>query len=706
MIENYTVQDVLGILRVIPFFSLVLFIPGYLIGVATNVFDFRRSRVIERIPLAVVLSVAVSPYLINTLCRWFSVRSIAAVFLLLGFIFLANVLLEWKRNGFSFWHSSHWTTKAVLCLLAGWTLICLISLPDIQIGQRLYSTAAIYDHGVRSAFISSAMRNGSPPANPFFYAGSQVPARYYYYWNVLCAIPATTAGTTSRFTICASCFWSGLLFASIIPVYLKYFLNKQSRLRITSLIGIGLIAITGLDLIPIAILGMSANNVPLPDIEWWDPEQVTSWFDAFLWVPHHLASLVSCLAAFLFLWRAVDAIAIRDRIWLLSLAALGFSSAAGLSIYVTFTFALFMMTWTAYLALRRQGRAALMHFLVGCASVFLSLLYLHDLLGSKTGDSGHSGEHAFFAFSLRLLPIAINLKSHLARFSAYLALCVVFLFLELGVYFIVAIHQARHDWKHRKELSEAQKALWMMAATALAVMMFLRTTVLKSNDLGWRAGLILQFVLLLWTAIYLGDEVYKPLPGTQHGSPDRTLFHAALFCTIFLGGAGSIYQLWNLRTFTFFREKHGWSLPWRGAGLIATGTEALQIRSAYERLDRVLSPNAIVQINPENDLRIQTLNYSQYQQVDGMAPECAVSFGGSLADCLRVQAMLKTIFNPSSTPLLSKAQVVSVCNALGITVLVVTPHDPIWSTAESWMSQSTPIIQNDVVRMYRCDTTF
>ena len=494
MIENYALQDVLGVLRVLPFFSLVLFVPGYLIGTASNVLDFRSSNVVERVPLALVLSSAVSPYLINTLCRGFSVRTVSCLFLVLGLTCFGCILLEWRRGQFNLFFLSHWTTKAGLFLVAGWMVVCFVSLPDIQLDQRVYSTAATYDHSVRSAFISSALRTGAPPANPFFYAGSVVPARYYYYWNVLCAIPAKTAGETPRLTLYASCFWSGLLFASLIPVYLKHFINRHSRLRLTSLLGIALIAITGLDLIPVMILKLGAKgSAPLPDIEWWDPVQVTSWLDALIWVPHHVASLVSCLAAFLFLWKAADTSSRYVRGWLLSLAAIGFSSAAGLSIYVTFAFGLFMVVWTSYLALRKQGQIVLIYFAVGCGSVCLSLFYLRDLLGNRTHDGGgHAGGgYSFVSISLRQLPFAISdvpailgRNSHLAVLSIYLLLCIAVLFLEFGVYFMIAAYQANHDWKHRKELGKAQKALWMMGFTALAVMLFLRSTVLSSqNDL-------------------------------------------------------------------------------------------------------------------------------------------------------------------------------------------------------------------------------
>ena len=302
---SYSGQDVLGIIRVLPFFALVLFVPGYLAGMATNALGFRSARIVERIALGLLLSSALSPYLICILCRVLSVRTVSILILLLGLLFFVNVTLEWRRNQFQSPSVSHWTTKAILILVALWLVVCLVSLPDFQVANRLYPTAATYDHGVRSAFISSALRTGAPPANPFFYAGALAPSRYYYYWYVLCAIPADISGETPRVTLYGSCFWCGLLLAALIPIYLKHFLNQTSKLHTTAIVGIGLIAVTGLDLVPLALLKFGAHNsVPLPDMEWWDTVQVTSWLDAFIWVPHHIASLVACLVAFLVLWKA------------------------------------------------------------------------------------------------------------------------------------------------------------------------------------------------------------------------------------------------------------------------------------------------------------------------------------------------------------------------------------------------------------------
>lgn len=696
MAENFIVQDVLGILRVLPYFSLVLFVPGYLVGHVSNLLGFRRRGSSERILMALVFSCAVSPYFINELCRYVSMRAACIVYVLLGVAFIARVIIEWSGSGYAIPVEAHWTTKAALCIMAAWLVVCLASLSDIQIGQKLYSTTATYDHSVRSAFIASALRTGAPPANPFFYPGQLVRAHYYYYWNVLCALPAYMSGASTRIVLYASCVWSGLLLAAIIPIYLKRFLEKVSRPRIATLFGLALIGITGLDLIPTLIKLTPRNAAPAIDMEWWDPVQVTSWIDSLLWVPHHVAALVACLTAFLFLWKAVSEKERSMKVMLLALSAVGFASAAGLSIYIVLTFSIFIAAWVTYLLVQRKIFAACLHVAVGLLAILLSVGYLSSLRGSEWGAV--NGSNFLLKISLRPLPIDLHLLAYylghhhkLVTFLLQILFGVIVLFLELGIYFAVGLLQAKQDWWQWRQTSEAQRALWFMAASALLVMIFVRSTVITTNDLGHRSALLLQFVLLLWAAVYLAEK----------GLTSRSLLSATLAGLIVLGGASSIYQLVMLRAYPILAEQHAW----RDDRMTATGRELFLVRSAYAQLDRTTSPDAIVQYNPESDLRLHMLVYSRYQLVDSSAPDCSIAFGGSLGACLDMQDRLKTMYNPGGEENPTWADVERTCAALHIDALVVNGHDPVWNKSDNWMLQKSPIIQNDFVRIYKCDGT-
>ncbi len=699
MANNFTVQDVLGILQVLPFFSLILVAPGYLIGLASNLLDFGRRGISERLLLALAISAAVSPYAINILCRFFSVGIVSALFILLGVAFVARLLIEWRRSKYTFRTGIHWTTRVALCLVAVWIVVCLLSLPDMQLGQRIYSTAAAFDYSVRGPFIASALRTGAPPANPFFYPGHPVPARYYYYWNVLCALPAFISRGSARVTLYASCLWSGLLLAAMIPIYLKHFLGHSFRLRIASLVGIAMLAVTGLDLIPnLAIIAFGHLHPPA-DMEWWDTGQITSWVDACIWTPHHVAALVACLAAYLFLWKATCKGDSSTRIWLIALAALGLSSAAGLSVYVTFAFAAFILAWMAYLLMRGKISAAALHGAAGVLALLLSIGYIRDLLGPATSENGSSAASGHFvAFALRQLPTKLDFHNRFENFCVWVLLTSIVLFLEFGAYLLIGLAQANRDWRRWRSLSEPQKALWLMGGSSLVIVLFVRSTVIGANDLAWRGALVLQFVLLLWAAVYLTNRFSTPREAPARGWSDRQFINAILYMLLAIGGASTLYQFGMLRVYTLLSERHHWTDFMQ----LANGDETFAIRSAYAELDRVAPANAVVQYNPESQLITPMLVYSRYQLADAGGSECVTEFGGPVAQCPAVKTALQAIFAPDAGNNSSKAEIDKICQSLRIDLLLVNALDPVWNRKDSWVWQDTPIIQNDFVRVYKC----
>src|SRR6185369_10282282 len=146
--------------------------------------------------------------------------------------------------------------------------------------------------------------------------------------------------------------WCGIALASLIALLAKHFLGFRKNLRKIALCGIALIGITGLDLLAVSSLGFAS-----PDLEWWDVDQITSWVNALLWVPHHVSSLIACLGGFLVLWTAIHSKNKGSRIAAALVAALSFSTAAGLSIYVVIAFAAFMALWTLSFLFERSWGA-------------------------------------------------------------------------------------------------------------------------------------------------------------------------------------------------------------------------------------------------------------------------------------------------------------------------------------------------------------
>ena len=212
MAQNFTVQDVQGILLAFPWFSLILVAPGYLLGLVSNVFDFRRRGLSERVLLALAISIAVSPFAINFLCRFFPVWIVSALYFLIGIAFLARLLFEWRRRGYAFRTGMHWTTKAALCMVGVWIVICFLSLPDLQSGQRIYSNAATWDYSVRSPLIASALRTGAPqqihssfPDNLFQHAITTTGTYYVRYRHSCRGATRGSCFTPAAYGV--ACFW-------------------------------------------------------------------------------------------------------------------------------------------------------------------------------------------------------------------------------------------------------------------------------------------------------------------------------------------------------------------------------------------------------------------------------------------------------------------------------------------------------------------
>lgn len=154
-------SDLAGTLFATVLFSLFLFVPGYCIGWASNALNFRRAGFSERVLSAVCLSISILPIVVNLLARVLSLPVCAALCVAFFLTFLVLIVMEWKYRPPIFPLPKH--TVTALWMVSAGACVLLLSLVDLQMGSRLYPTVALGDHGVRVAFISSAVRSGAPP---------------------------------------------------------------------------------------------------------------------------------------------------------------------------------------------------------------------------------------------------------------------------------------------------------------------------------------------------------------------------------------------------------------------------------------------------------------------------------------------------------------------------------------------------------------
>jgi len=712
--HNYTVHDIVLTAAVIPVFAIFLLFPGYSFGWFTDLLQFRSSSISRRILLSLPLSLVISTIAANLVGRYLSSIVILWAFCIMAAATLFQLTYTWARRPKAAARGIPRTTKIACGIAIVWTVVVIVSLADIQIGSRLYPNTALWDHAVRIAFLHSAMRTGPPIRNPFSYLGSAPIARYYYFWYVLCSYPAKLTHIDPRCVLYGSSVWSGFLLAAMIPLYLRDFLAVRENLRRKSVIGFSLIAVTGLDIVPTLYEFFRARTIT-PDMEWWDPVQITSWTDALIWVPHHVMALVACLIGFLVVWDVRKVGKNPYPRWtrrLLSgiFAALAFAAGAGLSVYVTFAFAIFLLVWGFGLLARRVYPDFFLYLGTACCTVLFSLPYLHDLLahpatamgaGSAPGGAAATGISVGpFALGLRVLPNFLSTPFFLRvrgfshpHLLAPFGIVVVYI-LEFGMFAVIAWVRFWRDLRSKEKLGEAEIASWTMLAVGMLVITFVRSAVITNNDLAFRSAMLVQFILLLWAAEFFDNWFFKPNSGRLIES---RMMRFVVHSTLVLGIVSAAYSLTILRTYTFLDDKG--MIPYPADWLPSpgeVGVGIMDIRRAYQRLDTMLPAQTIAQYNPMEDDYLPLLEYDSFQSVDAF-PNCGTDFGGDVGKCPPVQEAIVTLFTQQG-----EANLHELCSRLSIDVLVARKTDAAWRRPQSWVWTNQPMITNSYIRAFRC----
>src|SRR3979411_397716 len=109
---NFTLLDIFGILRVLPFFALIFLAPGYCLGRVSNVLKFRQRGAAEQWLLSMGISIVVMPIAINLLSRWFSLNVTVTLCWIVAIIAAGDLFLRWRRRGFSVTLHPHRSTAA------------------------------------------------------------------------------------------------------------------------------------------------------------------------------------------------------------------------------------------------------------------------------------------------------------------------------------------------------------------------------------------------------------------------------------------------------------------------------------------------------------------------------------------------------------------------------------------------------------------
>ena len=671
-------------------FAAILFAPGFLVGWLPDVFGFRGKSSLEQTALAVALSFAVSPIVTILLGSVVPLGGVAVMFALVAGAAVVAIVVQRGRFRIP-WDRS---TILLLIFIVVGIVVLVGSLVDIQRGNRLYLSVSVLDQAYRVAFINGISHSGIPPLNPLYRAGGLSPMRYYYFWYTLCAVCMKLAHVSARQALIASSCWVGIGLVALISLYARHFLEVRDRLNRFILVGSLLLMVTGLDILPVSWYLFVKHDFR-GDLEWWSTDQISSWFDSIAWVPHHTASLVCCLTAFLLLWRTRQTVPSRDHIAATVLAGAAAASALGLSIYVAAGFAMLMAGWMAILIAQRRETAFVIRLAAAVVLAgVLALPYVRSLMGSHSGTEGGASARAshLFQFGVRKmidsglitgLPALDSIHhSHplLLEQVARLVLLLPGYALELGLYGFVLV-LAIADWRH---LTLPYRTAVGLAVAGLALVSFVRSAVIGSNDFGYRAALIPSFFLLLVAT----DRLTRPKL-----NPWLALF-------LLVGLAGSGFQILMLRVFVPLHVSA------RMPGYDGLPQAAFEARAAYASAARAIPPTAVVQANPidpESYFSIVNMLFSERSMATDAAVDCGAVFGGDPSRCPGIQTAVRRLF---VSPSPSAQEAIATCHFLGIDELAVAPRDPAWEDTRGWVWGLPVVGQAEKgFRVVQCGTT-
>ena len=532
-----------------------------------------------------------------------------------------------------------------------------------------------------------------PPDNPFF-ANAGVSLRYHYLWLLYCSLPMRVVHLSARHVVDAGVVWCGLGMMCAVALGLKFLVGIRSHIERKTLLGVALLSITGLDILPAAFLAL-ARGVWLSDTEWWNEAQITSWAGSLLWVPHNVAALIACFVGFLLLRHQVDA----HRRWATGpviVAGMAFASAAGMSVYVTFTFVIAIALWLRALIARKDWLETAMFVSAGGVALLWGLSFVSSLRGPASGAA--FVELALRPFNLGLefaQWIGVRFKTQLGVTVANAILLPLNYALELGFFLAVGTLRLRQFVRAKVKANANELAAWTLVATSFLVGTFLRSSTIWNNDLGWRCFLPAQMVLLLWGAVIVHDWWFRGSSDAPEPAPGWWVCRA-LATLLILGLAGTTYQVMMLRMFPILMDRGAIAGP---SWLVSDGQfgrRAYALRSAYEALDAQLASSAVFQGNPATRDLILHMLYSGHDAAAGDG-ECGEDFGGNADVCAQRLQKLGRLFN-----LPDGSDLDATCREYGIEAIVVEDLDPVWREPSSWVWRERPTFDSSYVRAFRC----
>lgn len=677
---NFTVQDILSAFWGFLIFPCVLIAPGYVTGWFFDLFDFKRRRPLVRLGIGLVLSFAVSPIIFqltsNLISFGIAIILVAVFTLICIFLVIHNGLIFEPNTGIFLWVG------------VGWVCFAILSLINIQWGDQLFYSVTSYDQTTRVSVIDAITRTGVPPMNPGYYPGEPVKLTFiYYFWYVICSMVDVLGGkyVDARASLNASSAWIGLGLMAVIALYFR--MRNMLRLEVvwkSVQLGVAFLAISGLDVLP-AVFLMIRTEKMIGSIDVWNT-WIQSWVASALWVPHHLASLLAGMCAILLLHYARGKSQTR-QFTILAVAGLSFASAFGLSVYVALVFVVFWGIWLGMLFIKREDNSSLILPMIssGVIALIISAPFLVGLFqGGGSGDSGVGLPIVFEIRTLLQLESFVEDWSPLTRSLIMLAVLPINYLFELGFFLISALYWFKIKDKTIRASNHFFSAEIILFFVVLFIASTMRSTLIASNDLGWRAWLPGQFVLLIW-----GVDVFENLFSASNSSDPiqcREVVKNRRLMLLFIG-MGALTTVVD-------------AVLLRTAWPVMTGPEVprqyYSARFAYEYLRENVPSTYVVQNNPLSFVDRPSGLYASHQ----MIVSDRTAYGVPQNDFEILTEKVSRIF--TSTNVSEWNSIDGLCKTYKIKILIFTDVDPVWESLSTLKIQRQALYENQHYAVFVC----
>jgi hypothetical protein len=681
---NFTLQDILGAALAFCLFPLVIILPGYVSGWALDLFDFRLRQPIVRLGIGLVLSFAVSPIVLDLTS---SLLSLNFSLLILGGFSAAFAVIFLKEKS-SFTTETNRNTKIIIWICAVWVAFAILLLIDFQWKDQLYFSVISADQTTRVSIIEAMTRTGVPPINPSYYPGHPVRLTFlYYFWYILGSIIDVIGGryVDARAALNASSVWSGLGLMAVIALYFRQRnANKTESAWRSAKIGIGLLAVSGLDALPVTVIMVVIRNI-VGLIEQWNT-LIGAWIGSNLWAPHHIAALIAGLSAMM-LAQFARGKSVPRQFTIMIVAGLGFASAFGLSIWVTLVFVIFWGIWLVVLFLQKTEQKSILPMVfAGIIALFFATPFLLGLFqGSSTGRMGQF-PIVFEIRTLALLESFVKEWSPMARSLIMLAVLPANYLFELGFFFIVGIYWFKIKDKGAIRFNPYYQAEILLLTAVLFVGSCLRSTLITGNDLGWRSWLPGQFILLVW-----GVDVAEVLLFNKSGSIPAFIKPSEIVKT-----RNFLRVLIAIGVLTSTMDALSIRIAWPVQAGQAIGQGSFSARLAYNYLRDHTPADIITQNNPVDVLDRPSGLYGTHQMVisDRTVYGVPVDVFQKLVDEVKVLFTNENVTNWQLTD--------HICREHSIDVLIIKDTDPIWSSLATLNTQRKAIYENAHYALFAC----